>query len=336
MRGAAVILTLLAAHSIAVGQWTTSGSNIYYNGGNVGIGTSTPQAKLDVNGSINISGDYNGRIPLFFNDQTNPIVSASHVLMRHTPQALNAGDTVPSFSLSYGGNFNINHPFDTQGDYGWIEGINVTPQGLIQPAIGGIGISMESTYDNGGTGLAQEFHLFHASVDGSVSRFLTYNGKQDNSASSFMLASGNTGFATQAGINEELIQASSNTHHFYGGEYLRLWSPDGSKYLSINQSNSIVNILAQSPIYIGSSGFGAAFSINNPTNNFILNIRGNNVGVGTASPAYPLDVNGTANASAYRVGGTTGMSVTKTIKGSDGNNCTMTFTSGLLTSTTCP
>jgi len=36
-------------------QWTASSSDIYFNTGNVGIGTASPIAKLDVNGSINIA-----------------------------------------------------------------------------------------------------------------------------------------------------------------------------------------------------------------------------------------------------------------------------------------
>ncbi|NBR65626.1 MAG: hypothetical protein EBT65_06790, partial [Actinobacteria bacterium] len=38
-------------------QWTTGTGNIYYTGGNVGIGTSTPQYKLDISGSANISAN---------------------------------------------------------------------------------------------------------------------------------------------------------------------------------------------------------------------------------------------------------------------------------------
>lgn len=39
-------------------QWTTSGSNIYFNSGNVGIGTATPAYKLDLVGDINITGSF--------------------------------------------------------------------------------------------------------------------------------------------------------------------------------------------------------------------------------------------------------------------------------------
>jgi hypothetical protein len=41
--------------SVGGTQWTTSGSTIYFNTGNVGVGTQTPGYKLDVGGSVNAS-----------------------------------------------------------------------------------------------------------------------------------------------------------------------------------------------------------------------------------------------------------------------------------------
>lgn len=38
------------------GQWQANGSSLYYNNGNVGIGTANPVQKLDVQGNINVGG----------------------------------------------------------------------------------------------------------------------------------------------------------------------------------------------------------------------------------------------------------------------------------------
>lgn len=49
-----IIFSMLG--NIANAQWSTSGTNIYYSLGKVGIGTSSPSQKLEVNGTIKSSG----------------------------------------------------------------------------------------------------------------------------------------------------------------------------------------------------------------------------------------------------------------------------------------
>lgn len=49
MKKYAVILLILIGPTVSHAQWNTNGSNIYYNAGNTGIGTTTPGAKVSFN-----------------------------------------------------------------------------------------------------------------------------------------------------------------------------------------------------------------------------------------------------------------------------------------------
>ena len=55
-----LIFTLFCTIGAKAQPWIVSGTgNIYYNGGNVGIGTTTPTASLDINGNVNLNNQYN-------------------------------------------------------------------------------------------------------------------------------------------------------------------------------------------------------------------------------------------------------------------------------------
>ncbi len=77
-------------------QWTTTGSNIYNNSGNVGIGTTTPGQKLEVNGNVMVDGNVNlsgaiysgsGGVPVFQapNDNSGNFAAGYGSLQAVTP-----------------------------------------------------------------------------------------------------------------------------------------------------------------------------------------------------------------------------------------------------------
>jgi hypothetical protein len=85
------------------------------------------------------------------------------------------------------------------------------------------------------------------------------------------------------------------------------------------------------------NGSGTFTSADVPGNTGEVWIKGNvNIGNGAASPTYALQVNGTVQATAYRVGASAGLNSTLSVRDAGGAaDCTITVTNGIITASTC-
>ncbi len=291
-------------------KWSASGtlgdSVLYDDGTNVGIGTTEPSYVLDVNGAIrsttrilsgattasayvsianssrwwDIVNDYSDGTKLKITDvsagatrmtidtsgnvgigTTGP-TSKVHIWVNETDNALTlhrnttiAGDTVAlNFGLTTGANPSANL-------FGAVKGVR----------IGGLAL-----YDGGDTGTLQEtMRLYKGNVGigtTSPATKLDVNGTLGVSADSSYTTSSGAGFVFR--------NSTSPDFEMYGGYDMSI---DGA-FLQGVQVNNIVK-----PFYINPRGSNV--SIGRIGTGMIVQNSGN-VGIGTTSPAYTLDVSG--------------------------------------------
>jgi len=205
-------------------QWLNNGSNIYFSTGNVGIGTSNPSYKLDVNAGATTNGN---------------------LMMSNT-----VGGGVIVFQdihHSIWGRRGYNGNTDTMQfrEYGqvefWTGGlIGSQTQRMIITSTGDVGI---------GTGSPTA----KLNVSGTTDLFGNVRVGGNSSSTAFNIDLGTTG------------AGGSRAGYLYG---------DGTTMYLTNQQNGGIN-----------------FGTNNTWDRMVVTAAGD-VGVGTASPGYKLDVNG--------------------------------------------
>ena len=78
-------------------QWVLSSSNVFNNGGNVGVGTSSPASKLDVNGGLTVGSFYSGFYAAPANLALIHVCVGVRTSSPATRLAVNGGLTVGSF-----------------------------------------------------------------------------------------------------------------------------------------------------------------------------------------------------------------------------------------------
>jgi hypothetical protein len=308
----------IAGTSIGASSWTVSGSDVYRSSGNVGIGTATPASALDVQPAFSSSAGTNYGIKLAPTVTQSGTAGYTALLVNSTETTTGSGSKklvdlqvggASRITVDNNGTLTVNGP-----SYSNILSVGTAANGdegdlSVQASNSAsriIRLSPRGGFGAGGAAI---------STSGATLRLLT-NGVAVGATESMMISGTNVGIGTTSPTGFLHTVASGAKTADYSGNLLT------------NTATSTTAAVNKASVEIKSTGTWTGASAKNiglyvssvtgGTNNYdaIFN-GGGNVGIGTSSPAYLLDVNGVINATDVRVGGTSLVSSPWTISGSD-------------------
>ncbi len=287
-------------------QFSTNGSNIFFNlTGNVGIGSSVPKEKLDINGNININGN------ILPNTCNTFDLGSSNFKWR---DIYLSGNSIHLDNVNINSSNNLLNIKDD--NTGLLLGINVNEIRLnSNNKIGGIQIDT-----NGDLKINNKFlvgidnnydysNIIFSNVFSNSSNFLN-NSILDkyNSLNTDTIAIGTsnrfitndiynrninfTGILTASNIITSNLSVIGDTSVFnttiYQTEQLQIVNDTTATAMIVKQINSSNNI--------------CEFYYNNNQLGLVINSNGN-IGIGVTNPTQKLDVLGTINTSGMNIGG---------------------------------